>query len=227
MKRLVVLIVSVILVIGACGGTSGEEETEEPGGPTTEVTGEDAGGDTADGSTTGPQTEMNEETTTTSFVFVPADRLGGSATFNVEGTVLTYSMDEIEYSPNEAISDVTLEECSPNFFGIGTFRAIGYPVDESGELLLLENGGIAGIVDLIVPPDDWEARGLDDGEVELTLDSEAAGIDLRIASPEQAAQIAPNAVHSWSRTDIGISGSIVMTDSRSEPFVVEFEAVCE
>jgi hypothetical protein len=212
MKRAFLLLM-ILTTFGACGSGNGESrEAPEPGRSSNDQQ---------------EETDDQDETTESSFKFEPGARLGGSATFNVEGTVLTYSMDEIEYSPNQAISDVTFEECSPNFFGFGVFRAIGYPVDGNGELLLRDNGDIAGALEMYVPPDDWEARGLDDGDVEMRLNSEAAGIDFQNASPETAAQIAPDAAYSWSFTDNGVSGSVVMKNSRSEPFVVEFDAVCE
>lgn len=215
MRRIALLIVTILL-ISACGGGDGEPAPADEGTPATAAAGE---GETTD--------EGSGEESSDSAPSSDAGALGGSATFDVDGTVITFTMDEVVYSPNEAIEDVTFEDCSANFFGVGMFRAIGYPVDANGELLLSDNGDIAGILDMIVPPDDWEAQGLSDGDVELTIESEPAGIDLRIANPDLAAEIAPDADHSWTISENGVTGSIVMVNVRSEPFIVEFEAVCE
>lgn len=156
----------------------------------------------------------------------PTGPLGGIATFTVDGTDIAFTMDPVEYSPTELMSDVTFETCSANFFGVGMFRAIGYPVDANGELLVAESGDIAGSVDMIIPPHDWESRGLDDGEPQVTIKSDALEGRLKMAGPDQAAELAPDAQHSWVITDNGVSGTAVFTDVRQGVHVVDFEATC-
>lgn len=137
-----------------------------------------------------------------------------------------FSMDPIVYSPNEAINDVTFEACTADFFGIGMFYAIGYPVDANGELLLTDSEDIAGSLELEFPPDDWEAKGLDDGKPDARIKSDSLQLDLRIASAEQAEECAAGAEHSWVIPENGFSGSAVFTNVRQEVFQVDIEATC-
>lgn len=63
MRRLILLLVSILLVITACGGSSGEENTGDPGAATTEVS-EPDDEDSADTDTTVPQTDTTQTTAT-------------------------------------------------------------------------------------------------------------------------------------------------------------------
>ncbi len=47
-----------------------------------------------------------------------------------------------------------------------------------------------------------------------------------MASPEQAAELAPNVDHSWVISDSGVTGTAVFTNVRQDVFMVDFEAVC-
>lgn len=155
-----------------------------------------------------------------------SDELGGTATLTVDGTALRYSMDPIVYTFIEGVDDVTVERCNPDLMSTGTLHAIGYPIDENGELITAANGEIAGSLNVQVPPEDWEAQGFDSGELDFDFSSDTAEVDLKIASPEDAAEIAPDAEHSWTRIDGGITGTAVFTSVRGDPYVVEFELTC-
>lgn len=190
-------VVALVVLVGACGGDdddaspAGDDDTAATGGAADG--GDDGGGD--DGAAGG----------------------GGESygIFTVNGEELRYSMSNLEYSPNEAISDVTLERCDPSFFSAGLF-AIGYPVDANGELQLADNGDIAGIVSIQLPNDIDDTELMD---IEVDFDNDAAGINTR-----------------WRGDDTGqtayeidgtrATGTIVLKNSRQEPTVVDFEIVC-
>jgi hypothetical protein len=135
--------------------------------------------------------------------------------FTVDGVQLRYAMSDLEYSPNEAISDVTFEKCDPSFFSAGLF-AIGYPVDENGELVLADNGDIAGIVEIQLPKDPADTELMD---VEVSFDHDPSGIDTRYRGDDTGQS-------AWTIDGTTTTGTIVLQNSRGEPTVVDFEIVC-
>lgn len=218
MRRVWILAI-VALVLAACGGGDSESDTgDEP--PATQTSDSEAPSDDGGG-------DDNGGDGTTFPTFNPSDdeELGGSATFTYNGVTLHFSMDSIVYSPNEAIEDATFESCDPDFFSTGTLAAHGYQVDESGEILLQDNGDLAGNVTIEIPPDDWEAEGLESGDPEVTIDATLADDFLQMATADRAAEVAPGEPHSWTHSDNSVSGTAVFEEF-SEVFVVEFEIEC-
>lgn len=147
---------------------------------------------------------------------------GGSAIIISGDTTLRFSMDDITFSPFEGVDDTTFETCDASFFG-AAFRAIGYPVDEAGELIL-EDGRLAGILTLTLPLD--EAGEAAAGPAEFDLDYSPLGFDLKIASGERLAAMATGVEPSWSFDGNRVSGTVVLANVRSEPTVAEFDISC-
>ncbi len=148
---------------------------------------------------------------------------GGSATITIGDSTVLFSMNDLTFSQVDGIDDTTFETCDPSFFG-AAFRAIGYPVDESGELVLDADGSLAGILALTLPVDaDGEEVA---GPAEFDLDYSPLDLDLKIASDEQLASMATDVVPEWSFDENRVSGTAVMGNVLSEPTVIEFDITC-
>ncbi|HUG09115.1 MAG TPA: hypothetical protein VMP13_09530 [Acidimicrobiia bacterium] len=141
-----------------------------------------------------------------------------SAVITIDGVATRYALDDVEYSPVEGVSDITFERCDPSFFGSGRFYAIGYAVDDSGDLLIDADGDLAGFFTMDLPPDDWEATDRDPPEFTIQLND----IDIRIATPEEAA----GATMAWTIEDTRADGTAVFVDFENS-YNVDFELVCE
>lgn len=168
-RRLAVVIGVVALVVASCGGggDGSAVASDDSGGPgTTAAGGGEASG--AEGQDDGSR----------------ADEASGErmAVIAIDGDAMTYDLDDITFSSVEGVADLTFETCSPDFFSSGRFYAIGYAVDDEGEVLVGEDGQPAGTFSMDLPPDDWEATQRD----APTFDLKVYGLDLRIATPEEA-----------------------------------------
>jgi hypothetical protein len=145
-----------------------------------------------------------------------------SAVITVDGETLNYSMDDVTFSNVEGMDDLTFETCSPDFFGSGRYYAIGYAVDDDGEVIVGDDGGIASQFVVNLPPDDWQETQRDAPEFEITLND----LDLDIATLDEAESMAPGQEMSWTIDDTTASGTAVFVDFDNS-YVVEFELVCE
>lgn len=151
------------------------------------------------------------------------DGEGGSGTVTIDGVEMRFSMDDVTHSQVQGTSDLTFEECDPSFFGAGIY-AIGYAVDDAGDLLLDDEGGIAGTLQILFPltPED-EA---DTGPPEFDLVYETEGFDLSIAPVDAAADYIPGVESTWTIDGSSVKGSVVVVSNASEPFVADFEVTC-
>ncbi len=148
---------------------------------------------------------------------------GGSATITSGDTVVRFSMDDLTFSPIDGVDDVTFETCDPSFFG-AAFYAIGYPVDEAGELILDDDGDLAGIMSLTLPLD--EAGEEIAGEAEFDLDYSPLDFDLKLASDDLVAEMDTDGESSWTFDGNRVSGTAVFATVLSEPTVLEFDISC-
>jgi hypothetical protein len=135
----------------------------------------------------------------------------------IDGEATTFDLDDITFSPVEGVDDLTFETCSPDFFGSGRFYAIGYAVDDSGELILGVDDQ-PGTFTMDLPPDDWEAAERDAPTFEISL----GDLDIEIATPQEAA----GGTMSWALDDTTASGTAVFVDF-DNTYTVDFEVVCE
>lgn len=207
-RRLLVALGAAALVVASCGGGGGEST------PTTA----DAGGvDTTSFGGEGDAAETEQA----------GDEDGGdsggeagerSAVISIDGDSTSYRLDDVTYSNVDEVEDLTFETCDPDFFGSGRFYAIGYAVDEEGELLVDEDGELAGIFTMDLPPDDWQATEREEPSFELDL----FDLDIEIASPDEAA----GGSMSWAIEDTRASGTAVFVDFENT-YTVDFEIVCE
>jgi hypothetical protein len=198
---------ALALFLGACaGGGDGSPDTttSDAGAPDAPAGG---GGEASDQ----PQDSADDAS--------GRDRL---ATISVDGETLTYDLDDIVFSNVEGIDDITFETCSPNFFGSGRFYAIGYAVDEAGEVAVGSDGQPLGVFNMDLPPEDWQNTDRDPPEFEIDVD----GADIRIATPEEAAELDPSVESAWTIDDTRATGTALFTDFETS-YVVEFDVVCE
>lgn len=210
--RWMVLVVVLAMVVAACGG---EADSSEPGdGGDDSDTAQDAG-DTDDASSADSDDDSGDGE-----MPVSDDSEGGerSAVITIDGVSTRYALDGLEYSPVEGVSDLTFETCNPDFFGSGRFYAIGYAVDEGGELLIASDGNPEGMFTMDLPPDDWEATDRDPPSFDIDL----GDLDIRMATPEEAA----GANMSWTIEDTRAEGTALFVDFEGS-YTVDFELVCE
>ena len=197
---------ALLIVFAACGG--GDSGSEATG-------------------TTSRSTSSDEERQNGAESEQTAGNSGGatsetrSATISIDNETLTYALDDVVFSPVEGVDDVTFETCNPDFFGSGRFYAIGYAIDDAGEIILEDDGNPTTFV-MNLPPDDWEATQRDAPEFEV----QANGLDIEIATPEQLAEMAPGGEMSWTIDDTTASGTAVFVDFDTA-YTVEFDIVCE
>lgn len=205
-SRLMSVLSMTALVLVSCGGGGGGSSPSSAG----ESSDTDSGGT----ETTAPSDQEQAQDTPTAAENEPGERM---AVITIDGESTTYDLDDITFSPVEGVDDLTFEQCSPDFFGSGRFYAIGYAVDDSGELILGEDGQ-PGAFTMDLPPDDWEATERDAPGFEIRLND----LDIEIATPEEAA----GGTMSWIIEDTTASGSAVFVDFEST-YTVDFEVVCE
>lgn len=207
-RRLLVALGVAALVVTSCGGAGGESTptTVDAGGADTTIAGGEGdaavteqAGDEDGGDSGGESGER-------------------SAVISIDGEATSYRLDDVTYSNVDGVEDLTLETCDPDFFGSGRFHAIGYAVDDEGELLVDETGDLVGILTMDLPPDDWEATQRDEPSFELNLHD----LDIEIASPDEAA----GGTMSWTIEDTRASGAAVFVDFENT-YTVDFEIVCE
>lgn len=206
--RLVIGIV-LTMVLVSCGGT--DPSSNAPGSQ--DSTSAASGGDEATEEATPPdeQTSAEEIDTATE---APGER---SAVITVDGESTTYDLDDVTFSPVEGVDDLTFERCDPDFFNSGRFYAIGYSVDDDGELILGEDGQ-PGTFTMDLPPADWRETQRDEPSFEI----KNAGLDIEIATPEEAA----GGTMDWIIDDTSASGTAVFVDFENT-YTVEFEVICE
>lgn len=193
------------LIVVACGDGSSSAEDGASGSETTLAAG---------GGTTPSAEETADSDAQSSAEQEPGER---SAVITIDGEATTYALDDITFSPVEGVDDLTFETCSPDFFGSGRFYAIGYAVDADGELILGDDDQ-PGTFTMDLPPDDWEETERDAPSFEI----EAGGLDIEIATPEEAA----GGTMAWTIEDTRASGSAIFVDFDNS-YAVEFEVVCE
>lgn len=207
-SRLLVALGATALVVASCGGGGGDSTPTTAGAAGADTT--IAGGD---GDADAPTEPVGDE---------DGGDSGGeagerSAVISIDGEPTTYDLDDVTFSPVEGVDDLTFETCDPDFFGSGRFYAIGYAVDDEGELIMGDDGQ-PGTFTMDLPPDDWEAAQRDAPDFEIML----GDIDIEIASPEEAA----GGTMSWTIDDTTASGSAVFVDFENT-YTVDFEVVCE
>lgn len=207
-----VILGALLMLLAACGG----------GGDQSADTGDTSGSATADdGANAGDAGAGDVETEQTSGDSGTATAGTRSATISVDGDTLTYALDDIVFSTVEGIDDITFETCSPDFYGSGRFYAIGYAVDNAGEVIVDDDGNPASFT-MDLPPEDWDAAERDAPDFEIR----ANGLDIEIATPEELAARAPGGSMSWTIDDTTASGTAVFVDY-DNTYTVEFEIVCE
>ncbi|GJM37913.1 MAG: hypothetical protein DHS20C19_12800 [Acidimicrobiales bacterium] len=193
----------IVLLAAACGGDDGGAN------PTATGTGDDGAG--------------NDEPTDAPPSDAPAAGGGGSAIVTVDGVTMTFSMDEVEYSQIEGLNDLTFETCDPSFFGAG-FHAIGYAVDSDGELILDDDGAIAGTLVLTFPLTAADQAAT--GPPELELAYESAGFDHDLVPIGQEGDLLPGSASTWTVGTTTIGGSVVLANLLSEAVMADFEVSC-
>lgn len=207
-RRLLVALGAAAMVVASCGGGGGESTftaADAEGTDTTTVGGE--------GDADAPIEPVADE---------DGEESGGesgerSAVISIDGEPTTYDLDDVTFSPVDGVNDLTFETCDPDFFGSGRFYAIGYAVDDEGELIVGDDGQ-PGTFTMDLPPDDWEAAQRDAPEFEIML----GDIDIEIASPDEAA----GGTMSWTIEDTRASGTAIFVDFENT-YSVDFEIVCE
>jgi hypothetical protein len=206
--RWMALMVVLAMVVAACGG---EADSSEPG---------DGGDDPETAQDAGDTDDASSDDSGDAEIPVSDDSEGGerSAVITIDGVTTRFALDDIEYTPVEGVSDLTFETCNPDFFGSGRFYAIGYAVDEGGELLIDADGDLAGFFTMDLPPDDWEATHRDPPEFTIQLND----IDIRIATAEEAS----GTTMAWTIEDTRAYGSATFVDFE-DSYTVDFELVCE
>lgn len=201
------------LLLGACGDDDGDGDAsdataesgaanDDAGSDSDSGEADDAESDDGDGEASGEDGE-------------PAESGGASfGEFTIDGTTVRYVMSDVEYSQVEGIDDITFENCDPSFFG-ASFVVIGYPVDDSGELVLAENGDIAGIVEAELPLE----GGVAERDVEFSLDYDPLEVDVRYT--ESAGSTADYTIDGNNAT-----GTVTLVNSAGDATDVDFEISC-
>lgn len=207
-RRLLVVLGAAALVVASCGGDGGESTstTADVEGVDTTIVGDEGDADA-------PVESVGDEDGEDSGG-APGER---SAVISIDGEPTTYDLDDVTFSPVDGVDDLTFETCDPDFFGSGRFYAIGYAVDDEGELIMGDDGQ-PGTFTMDLPPDDWEATQRDAPDFEIML----GGIDIEIASPEEAA----GGTMAWTIEDTRASGTAIFVDFENT-YTVDFEIVCE
>lgn len=205
MRAVVTVLGTIALVVAACGGGDGSTATTDP---------PDDGDAGTTAATTDAAPDEEGEGTETDAPEASGQRM---ATITIDGETTTFDLDDLTYSPVEGVEDMTFETCSPDFFGSGRFYAIGYAVDDAGEIIV-DADGQPGSFQMDLPPDDWEATQRDAPMFEIQL----GDLDIEIATPEEAA----GGTMAWTIDDTTASGSAVFVDFETT-YTVEFEVVCE
>lgn len=210
-RALPILAIAMLLVFAAACGD--DDATTDGGGDTaTTTSATDTGsGDTAD--------TTDDDVTDDGGGNADTGDMGGDSYMDVtvDGTTIRFTASEdLVFSPIEGVSDITFEECDPNFFGVG-FWFIGYPVDSNGELVLADDGqNIAGIVTAGIP---FEVPNEGEFDFEFDLDHEPLGIDARYR-PENGSE------YSVDFDGNRASGSVTLADVMGETIEVQFDVVC-
>ena len=208
--RWLIVVTSMMLVLAACGGDDAADDSGERGSDASssaESSNDDGAGDQPEGSETDVSGGSEESSARNT-----------SVTITVDGQAQTYAVDDVVFSQVEGVDDLTFERCSPDFFGSGRFYAIGYAVDDNGEVLVADDGSPAGQFNMDLPPDDWEATQRDAPEFSIQIN----GLDIDIATPEEAA----GGTMSWTVDDTSAKGTAVFVDFENT-YTVEFDLVCE
>lgn len=199
----VVMAVLFVLAVVSCGGDESSSQTTEESTPATaqdtEAPTQQAGDEDGEDSSGGEAGER-------------------SAVISIDGEATSYVLDDVTYSNVEGVEDLTFETCDPDFFGSGRFYAIGYAVDADGEVLVNDDGELAGIFTMDLPPADWEETQRDAPEFDVDLGE----LSVEIASPEEAA----GGTMDWTIDDTTASGTAVFVDFENT-YTVDFEIICE
>lgn len=204
-KSRVLMSVLFLLTVVSCGGDGSSSETTGAASPTT-VQDTDGDAEPTDQPTAGETDNAGEGA---------GER---SAVLTIDGESTSYTMNDITYSNVDGVEDLTFETCDPDFFGSGRFYAIGYAVDAEGEVLVNDDGELAGIFTLDLPPADWDETQRDAPEFDIDLGE----LSIEIASPEEAA----GGTMDWAIDDTTASGTAVFVDFENT-YTVDFEIVCE
>jgi hypothetical protein len=204
-NRSMMVLATLVLVVAACGGGGGDDSSPTTGAPAQT---DDGATGTSSGASDQPVDDESDGGG------APGER---SAVITVDGEATKYALDDVTYSPVEGVDDLTFETCSPDFFGSGRFYAIGYAVDDAGELIL-DADDQPGTFTMDLPPDDWEATQRDAPGFEIKL----GDLDIDIATPEQAA----GGTMAWTIDDTRASGTAVFVDFENT-YTVDFEVICE
>lgn len=207
------MVVAGLVTVAACssGDDTSSPAPTDAGSEPTQTTSADAG------SVEGDAAVADVATTTSDTAAAPAASGERSAVITIDGETTLFTMDDIEFSNVEGVDDVTFEDCNPDFFGSGRFYALGYAVDDSGEILVGDDGGPAGFIQVDLPPDDWEAAERDAPGFEIDLH----GLEIEIATPEEAS----GGTMSWTIEDTTAAGTAVFVDGDST-YTVDFELEC-
>ena len=208
--RWLMIMTLIVLVLAACGG--GTDAAEDPGGNGS------GGGLSAASDNDGDGAEPAGSETDVSGDSDAGTARNTSVTITVDGETQTYAVDDVVFSQVEGVDDLTFERCSPDFFGSGRFYAIGYAVDDNGEVLVADDGSPAGQFNMDLPPDDWEATQRDAPEFSIQIN----GLDIDIATPEEAA----GGTMAWTVDDTSAKGTAVFVDFENT-YTVEFDLLCE
>lgn len=203
--RVAMSVLFLLAVVSCGGGSDSSSDTTGAASPTT-VRDTDGDAEPADQPTADETDTAGEEA---------GER---SAVLTIDGESTSYTMNDITYSNIDSVEDITFETCNPDFFGSGRFYAIGYAVDADGEVVVNDDGELAGIFTMDLPPADWEETQRDAPEFEIDLND----LDIEIATPEEAA----GGTMAWTIDDTTVSGTAVFVDFENT-YTVDFEIVCE
>ena len=185
------LVAVLAMVVVSCGGSNDVSPTTSPDDSAANDATDDGGG--SDGASSSG----------TSF-----------GEFTIEGTIVRFAMSDVTASNVEGF-DVTFEKCDANFFGLG-LGAVGYPVDDNGDLVLGDDGEIVGTLNITLPHEGTDP-GLFDIDIRLVYDP--LGIDL-IYNVVSGSEV------SYTIDDNGAVGTMTLADDAGELIVVDFEIVC-
>lgn len=198
-RKLAALVAALMLLIAAACGDDDVTDLGDPGvTPTTVGATDDGSGDMDDDMDGG-------------------EAMGDSyADLTIDGTTVRFAASGLTYSQIEGVDDITLEDCSPSFFGAG-FWVIAYPVDDNGDLIVAdEAGNLGGILTAGIP---FEDTSPDMMEFEFDLDYEPLEIDARYRPGEM-----PEPTYSVDGNRV--SGTVTLDNVNSGPIEVGFDIVC-